>query len=268
MNIRQLPKPELFLASAIANLELAQWIPWQHGICVGYHNETSGQDGVLCLHNQGGVGFFASIVGLKAIASVESVLYILCQDGFLEWAGQDSYVKLDCPMVDWHHVQIASWGGVGFFNFRFHCWNKTTGEVKTLPIGVEKIWGLGLQNEILWSYWGQFFLRGETLIALEEMPDTMEHWTAMTEGWWVAEYDHRLVFWHPRFSLREIELVDILSVHVRSNRSEVLLLNVDGRLDCLNVRGFQKTLLIEEDADTILGDYALLADDALFDISG
>ena len=66
MNVRRLPRPDVFLQSAIANIN-CRWVPWINGLCAVYYNEVNDQDGILCVWEETGEGFFCSISGLNCI---------------------------------------------------------------------------------------------------------------------------------------------------------------------------------------------------------
>jgi len=263
MNVRLLPRPDVFLQSAISNIDCTEWVAWEHGICAVYFNTVTDQDGVLCVWEETGEGFLCSVSDLRKIVSIDGAIFMLCADGFIEWDGQHEIQQTSTPMIDWHHVQLAAWGGAGFSNFRFHYWLKDTGDVVTLPMGVEKLWALGLHGEVLWSYWGQFFLKSDRVVALESIPDTMEDWVALRDDWWVAVFEETMVVWHPRYSAERIDLDDVLDVHVCSNRREVLILDVNGGITRWTTHRTMDVLLESSDADRFIGDRALLCDEEI-----
>lgn len=266
MNIRRLPRPEVFLQSAISNIDFTEWVAWENGLCAVYYNEVTDQDGVLCVWEESGEGFFCSISGLMQVVSIDGSIFMLCEDGFVDWDGRDTHSMVTTPLSDWHHVQLASWGGAGYSDFRFHYWLKESGQVVTLPMGVEKLWALGLKGEVLWSYWGQFFLKSDGIVALEAIPDKMDYWCALQDDWWVAVFEDSLQLWHPRFSLVRIDLDDILDVHVCSNRRELLILDVNGGLNRWTTHGTMEVLLESSTAEIIVGDRALLGDEEIISL--
>ena len=268
MNVRRLPRPDVFLQSAIANIEFTEWIPWINGLCAVYYNEVNDQDGVLCVWETG-EGFFCSISGLKQIVSSDGMIYMLCDDGFVEWDGRDKHSTQATVTRDWHNVQLAAWGCAGYSDFRFRYWLKETNDVVTLPVGVEKVWALGLNGEVLWSYWGQFFLGGahSPVIALESIPDKMDYWKALQDDWWVAVFESEMILWHAKRSVERLALDDVLDIHVCSNRQEVLILDVNGTLHRWSTNGVMDVLLESSDADGIIGDRSLLEGDEIISIA-
>ena len=233
--VMELTQPQRFIQSALANVELAHWFVWSHGICVGYWDETDNTHSVCCWWTVLNRAYLFQTESIIDVCVDSHRLAILSSEGFHIWDGQLMVDSHQTPIHQWQKVRIATWGAVGYTNFGYHIWDKSTQSVARLPMGVSKVWGLSHSGgqEVLWSHWGQFFLQSHgsrRVSALEPFKDTMENWIDLRDGWWVAVYEHSLVAWHRTQSILRFDNMEMMDVSVRACQSRVLILLASGQV--------------------------------------
>lgn len=228
--IIQLSQPQHFITSALANVDLAHWFVWSHGICVGYWDESEAKHSLCCWWTESNRAYLFQTQSITDVCVTIDNFTILSREGLFRWDGQNEIEEQSSPIGSWNKVQLASWGAIGFTQFGYHVWSRDNNITQRLPMGVQKIWALGLNNDILWSHWGQFFVQQSNgvVLAIEPIPDTMERWEALKDGWWVAIYDTTIVVWHPKECMLRFDNSDIMDVSIHCNRESILILLASG----------------------------------------
>jgi hypothetical protein len=226
--VRELNQPKRFIHSALANVDSAHWFMWEHGVCVGYWDDSETTHSICCWWIALNRGFVLQTESIRQVRVFGHQVVILSAEGFCIWDGQRDTHVLDTPLLQWNNVEIAPWGGTGFTQFGYHKWTLENNETQRLPMGVQKIWHLGTPESVLWSHWGQFFIHKEGVTRpLEPLKDTMEQWYDLGD-WLVAVYDTILVAQHPTSSTLRFENPDIMDVTMRADKSGVLILLATG----------------------------------------
>ena len=233
--VTELTQPQRFIQSALANVDMAHWFVWSHGICVGYWDETESTHSVCCWWTVLNRGYLFQTQTIMDVCVDTHQIAIVSAEGFHMWDGQLMVDSYQTPIQRWQKVEVAPWGAVGFTNFGYHLWDKTTQTVVRLPMGVQKVWRLSQtsEQEILWSHWGQFFLynhRNQQTTALEPLKDTMEKWIDLRDGWWVAVYEYSLVAWHRTRSVLRFDNMEIMDVSVRASQTSIVILLASGQV--------------------------------------
>ena len=228
--ITQLSQPQRFIRSALANVDLAHWFVWQHGICVGYWDESEATHSLCCWWADSNRAYLFQTTSIVDVCVKGNQLVILSGEGLFDWDGQDCIEAHPNPVKSWKKVQVSTWGAIGYTQFGYHVWRRETETVQRLPMGVQKVWALGLDGDILWSHWGQFFVQQSSgaVVAVEPIPDTMERWVALKGEWWVAIYDTTLVAWHSKKCMLRFDNSDIIDVSTHSNKQSILILLASG----------------------------------------
>ena len=233
--VTELSMPQRFIQSALANVDLAHWFVWSHGICVGYWDETESTHSVCCWWTTLERSYLFQTESIMDVCVDDHQIIILSSEGFHIWDGNLVVDSYRTPAEKWQKVCIGTWGVVGFSKHGYHLWMKSTQLVHRLPIGVQKVWGLGHSSdpEVLWSHWGQFFLynHGKGLTtALEPFKDTMDKWIALRGGWWVAVYEQSLVAWNRQNSIARFDNMEIMDVSTRASKTSVLIVLASGQV--------------------------------------
>ena len=233
--VTELNQPQRFIQSALANVDMAHWFVWSHGICVGYWDETDSTHSVCCWWTGLERAYLFQTDGIIDVCVDAHQIVVLSSEGFDIWDGQRMVDNYQTPVRNWKKVHIAPWGAVGFTNFGFHLWEKSTQSVTRLPIGVQKVWRLGHSSdqEVLWSHWGQFFLynhRNGQTTALEPFKDTMDNWIVLRNGWWVAVYEHSLLAWNRQKSIARFDNMEIMDVSIRASKTSILIVLASGQV--------------------------------------
>lgn len=224
----ELAQPKLFLQSALANVNAAHWYVWEHGICVGYWDDSDTHASLLCWWRTLGRGFRFQAEKILDVAVSGHQILIASSAGFSRWDGQTLLETIDAPIGNWQKVQIEKWGAVGFHDFGYQRWNIDSNTVERLPMGVQKVWKLS-DDGLLWSHWGQFFqANSEGVKALEPLRDTMDYCLALSTGWWVAVYDTSIVVVHTKRTTKRFDNSDIMDVIVRTGQKSILILLATG----------------------------------------
>ncbi len=277
--IRELPRPQKFIQSALANVDSAHWFIWEHGICVGYWDESDAAHSLYCWWSVLDKGFLLQAANIQSVRVVGHQLFILSEEGMSQWDGQTYIDTIPSPLTQWSNHQMAPWGGTGFTRHGYHCWTRGGQEFR-LPIGVEKIWHLGVDGQILWSHWGQFFV-GSVMaldtakpalsrpLALEPISDTMEKWFDLSSGWWVAVYEHALVAVHPKYRQKRFDNFDIMDVTMRADRTGILILLATGSV--LEWRPQEETEpveIAEVEGDQFIGEEMIYSEDGIENFIG
>ena len=267
--VRELSHPKRFIDSALANVDSAHWFMWEHGICVGYWDDSASTHSLCCWWGVLNRGFVFQTESIQQVRVCGNRIVILAAEGFCVWDGQTDIQQIDAPLMSWNNVQISIWGGTGFTQFGYHKWTLENNETQRLPIGVQKIWHLGSEESVLWSHWGQFFLHkdGRTR-ALEPLKDTMDKWYDLGD-WWIAVYDTRLVAQHPTSSTLRFEHPDIMDVTMRADKSSLLILLATGIV--LEWRPAEDPVPIEisdVEGDRFVGEDVLFCDGELEQLFG